>query len=67
MRRRDEIIMEYGTYMLAFFVSYIASLAGLYYISGIVLILEAAYLYVHLAREMQNLTELRALDRKSVV
>ena len=61
MRRRDEIIMEYGTYMLAFFVSYIASLAGLYYISGIVLILEAAYLYVHLAREMQNLTELRAL------
>ncbi len=61
MRRRDEIIMEYGTYMLAFFVSYIASLAGLYYVSGMVLILEAVYLYVHLVREMQNLTELRAL------
>ena len=60
-RRRDDIIMEYGTYMLMFLASYIASLARLYYVSGILLILEAVYLYVHLAREAENLTELRAL------
>ena len=53
--------MEYGTYMLMFLASYIASLARLYYVSGILLILEAVYLYVHLAREAENLTELRAL------
>ena len=61
MRRRDEIIMEYGTYMLVYFVSYIASLAHLHYISGILLILEAVYLYLHWVRESQNVTELRAL------
>ena len=60
-RRRDDIIMEYGTYMLMFLASYIASLAELYYVSGILLIIEAVYLYVHLAREAENLTELRAL------
>ena len=31
MRERNNIIMEYGTYMLVFLASYIASLAGLYY------------------------------------
>ena len=60
-RRRDDIIMEYGTYMLMFLASYIASLARLYYVSGILLIVEALYLYVHLAREAENLVELRAL------
>ena len=60
-RRRDDIIMEYGTYMLMFLASYIASLARLYYVSGILLIVEALYLYVHLARESENLVELRAL------
>ena len=37
MRERNNIIMEYGTYMLVFLASYIASLAGLYYLSGILL------------------------------
>ena len=61
MRRRNEIIMEYGTYMLAYFVSYIASLARLYYISGLLLLLEAIYLYLHWVRESQNIAELRAV------
>lgn len=61
MRRRNEIIMEYGTYMLAYFMSYIASLARLYYISGLLLLLEAMYLYLHWVRESQNLAELRAV------
>ena len=47
MRERNNIIMEYGTYMLVFLASYIASLAGLYYLSGILLMGEALYLYVH--------------------
>ena len=29
MRRRNDIIMEYGTYMLAYFMSYIASCEAL--------------------------------------
>ena len=53
--------MEYGTYMLAFLVSYIASLAGLYYISGLILMLEALFLYVHWVRQTGSLVELRAL------
>lgn len=61
MRRRNNIILEYGTYMLAFLVSYIASLAGLYYISGLMLMLEAIFLYVHWVRQTGNLVELRAL------
>ena len=61
MRRRNEIIMEYGTYMLAYFMSYIASLARLHFISGILLLLEALYLYLHWVRESQNVTELRAV------
>ena len=47
MRRRNDIIMEYGTYMLVFFMSYLASLARLYYLSGVLLMLEALYLYLH--------------------
>ena len=35
MRERNKIILEYGTYMLSFFVSYIASLAKWYYASGL--------------------------------
>ena len=46
MRERNKIILEYGTYMLSFFVSYIASLAKWYYASGIILMVEAVYLYV---------------------
>ncbi|MGF0031932.1 O-antigen polymerase [Bariatricus sp. SGI.154] len=61
MRRRNNIILEYGTYMLAFLVSYIASLAGLYYISGLILMLEALFLYVHWVRQTGSLVELRAL------
>lgn len=53
--------MEYGTYMLAYFASYIASLAGLYILSGLILIGEALYLYIHLARESKKLVEIRAL------
>ena len=41
MRERNKIILEYGTYMLSFFVSYIASLAKWYYASGIILMVEA--------------------------
>ena len=41
MRERNKIILEYGTYMLSFFVSYIASLAKWYYASGIILIVES--------------------------
>lgn len=47
--------------MLAFLASYIASLAGFYYLSGLILILEALYLYVHWVRETGSLVELRAL------
>ena len=61
MRRRNDIIMEYGTYMLVYFMSYIASLARLYYLSGILLMLEALYLYLHWVKETGNLTELRGL------
>ncbi len=61
MRERNKIILEYGTYMLSFFVSYIASLAEWYYASGIILIVEAVYLYVHWVRESGSLVELRAL------
>lgn len=61
MRRRNDIIMEYGTYMLVFFMSYIASLARLYYLSGLLLVLEAVYLYLHWVKETGNLTELRGL------
>ncbi len=61
MRRRNDIIMEYGTYMLVFFMSYIASLARLYYLSGILLMAEALYLYLHWVKETQNLVELRGL------
>ena len=61
MRERNNIIMEYGTYMLTFFVSYIASLAGLHYLSGLVLMVEALFLYVHWVKESRSLVELRAL------
>lgn len=61
MRERNKIILEYGTYMLSFFVSYIASLANWYYASGIILIVEAVYLYVHWVRESGSFVELRAL------
>ena len=61
MRERNNIIMEYGTYMLVFLASYIASLAWLYYLSGILLMGEALYLYVHWVRETGSLVELRAL------
>ena len=44
MRERNKIILEYGTYMLSFFVSYIASLAKWYYASRIILLVEAVYL-----------------------
>ena len=53
--------MEYGTYMLTFFASYIASLAGLYYLSGVILMAEALFLYVHWVKESGSLVELRAL------
>ena len=53
MRERNKIILEYGTYMLSFFVSYIASLAKWYYASGIILIVEAVYLYVHWVRKVE--------------
>ena len=53
--------MEYGTYMLTFFASYIASLAGLHYLSGLVLMAEALFLYVHWVKESGSLVELRAL------
>lgn len=61
MRERNKIILEYGTYMLSFFVGYIASLADWYYVSGVILIVEAVYLYVHWVRESGSLVELRAL------
>ncbi len=61
MRERNKIILEYGTYMLSFFVSYIASLAKWYYALGIILIVEAVYLYVHWVRESGSFVELRAL------
>ena len=63
MRERNKIILEYGTYMLSFFVSYIASLAKWYYASGIILIVEAVYLYAHWVRESGSFVELRALFR----
>ena len=61
MRERNNIIMEYGTYMLTFFASYIASLAGLHYLAGLVLMAEALFLYVHWVKESGSLVELRAL------
>ncbi len=61
MKKQGEIIREYGVYTLAFLVSYIASCAELYYLSGLVLMAEAVCLYVHWSKEDGNLTELRAL------
>ena len=61
MRERNKIIMEYGTYMLVYFASYIASLAGLHLLSGALLIIEALYLYVHWVRESGSVVEMRAL------
>lgn len=61
MRERNNIILEYGTYMLSYLVSYVASLAELYYLSGIILLAEAIYLYIHWVRESGSLVELRAL------
>lgn len=46
MRERNKIILEYGTYMLSFFVSYIASLAKWYYASGIILIVELSLIHI---------------------
>lgn len=60
-RSRNNIILEYGTYMLTFFASYISSLAGFYYLSGAILIGEALFLYAHWVRETGSLVELRAL------
>ena len=53
--------MEYGTYMMMCFASYISSLAGLYYLSGAFLIIEALYLYVHWVKESGSVVEMRAL------
>lgn len=61
MKKQGDIIKEYGTYILAFLVSYLASCAGVYYLAGLILMAEAAWLYVHWSREEENLTELRAL------
>ena len=61
MRERNKIIMEYGTYMMMCFASYISSLAGLYYLSGALLIIEALYLYVHWVKESGSVVEMRAL------
>ncbi len=60
MRVRSNTIMEYGTYMLMYLASYVSSLAGLPVLSGILLIIEALYLYVHLVRQAGSLIELRA-------
>ena len=68
MRERNNIIMEYGTYMLVFLASYIASLAGLYYLSGILLMGEALYLYAvsytHLNWQGVGMKELVPISRK---
>lgn len=60
-RNRNNIIFEYGMYMLAFFASYIASLAGFHIVAGIILISVAIYLYIHWVREFGCLVEMRAL------
>ncbi|MCI9024180.1 MAG: oligosaccharide repeat unit polymerase [Dorea sp.] len=60
MRVRSNTIMEYGTYMLMYLASYVSSLAGLPVLSGILLVIEALYLYVHLVRQAGSLIELRA-------
>lgn len=61
MKRQYNVIREYGTYTASFLISYLASCAGRYYAAGIVLIVEAVWLYVHWSRRAGNLTELRAL------
>lgn len=60
-RNRNNIIFEYGMYMLVFFVSYIASLAGFHIVAGLMLIGVAIYLYIHWVREFGCLVEMRAL------
>ena len=61
MRERSNIIIEYGTYMLAYFFSYVASLARMPFLAASILIVEAFFLYVHWVRESGSLVELRAL------
>ena len=61
MRERSNIIIEYGTYMLAYFFSYVASLARMPFLAASILIVEALFLYVHWVRESGSLVELRAL------
>lgn len=60
MRVRSNTIMEYGTYMLMYLASYVSSLAGFPVLSGLLLVIEALYLYVHLVRQAGSLIELRA-------
>ncbi|MFV0363867.1 MAG: O-antigen polymerase [Suipraeoptans sp.] len=61
MRQRSNVILEYGVYMLAYPISYIASLAGMHVVSGLGLILVSLYLYVHWYKETGNLVDLRGL------
>ena len=61
MRNRNNFFIEYGTYVLVYFASYIASLADFHLLSGILLIGLAVYLFVHWSRQAGTLVELRAL------
>ncbi len=61
MRNRNNFFIEYGTYVLVYFASYIVSLADFHLLSGILLIGLAVYLFVHWSRQAGTLVELRAL------
>lgn len=61
MKRHNSFFCEYGTYVLIYFASYIAALADLYFLSGLLLIGEAVFLFVHWVRLAGTLIDLRAI------
>ena len=61
MKRHNSFFCEYGTYVLLYFASYIAALADVYLLSGLLLIGEAVFLFVHWVRRAGSLIDLRAI------
>lgn len=61
MKRHNSFFCEYGTYVLLYFASYIAALADIYILSGLLLIGEAIFLFIHWVRMAGSLIDLRAI------
>lgn len=59
--KRKELLIQYGTYFVAYVLSYILSHSGMYYISGAVLVLEALFIYGIQFKSTNNLVDLKGL------